>query len=29
MGPKGEPIATLPIDQKPEDVASELAKWVR
>jgi protein SCO1/2 len=29
MGPRGEPIATLPIDQKPEDVASELAKWVR
>jgi protein SCO1/2 len=29
MGRKGEPIATLPVDQSPEAVAAELAKWVR
>jgi len=28
MGRKGEPIATLPVDQSPEAVAAELAKWV-
>ena len=28
MGPNGEPIAMLPVDQKPADVAAELAKWV-
>jgi protein SCO1/2 len=29
MGRKGEPIATLPVDQSSEAVAAELAKWVR
>ena len=29
MGRKGEPIATLPVDQSAEAVAAELAKWVR
>jgi len=28
MGRQGEPIATLPVDQAPEAVAAELAKWV-
>jgi protein SCO1 len=28
MGRKGEPIATLPVDDSPEAVAAELAKWV-
>jgi protein SCO1/2 len=28
MGRKGEPIAMLPVDQSPEAVAAELAKWV-
>ena len=28
MGRKGEPIATLPVDQSPEAVATELEKWV-
>ena len=28
MGRKGEPIATLPVDQSAEAVAAELAKWV-
>jgi protein SCO1/2 len=28
MGRKGEPISTLPVDQNPEAVAAELAKWV-
>ncbi|MEO6717795.1 MAG: SCO family protein [Novosphingobium sp.] len=29
MGRKGEPIAMLPVDQNPEAVATELAKWVK
>jgi protein SCO1/2 len=29
MGRKGEPIALLPIDQTPQAVAAELAKWVK
>ena len=29
MGRKGEPIAMLPIDTSPDDVAAELAKWVK
>lgn len=29
MGRKGEPIALLPTDKKPADVAAELAKWVK
>ncbi len=29
MGRKGEPIATLPVDQDADAVAAELAKWVR
>jgi len=29
MGPQGEPIAMLPVDQGPSAVAQELAKWVR
>ena len=29
MGPKGEPIAMLPIDKGADAVAAELAKWVR
>jgi protein SCO1/2 len=29
MGPKGEPIAMLPVDKTPQDVAAELAKWVK
>jgi protein SCO1/2 len=29
MDPKGKPIAILPIDQSPEKVAEELAKWVK
>ena len=28
MGRKGEPIATLPVDESAEAVAAELAKWV-
>jgi protein SCO1/2 len=28
MGRKGEPIATLPVDESPEAVAAELEKWV-
>jgi protein SCO1/2 len=28
FGPDGQPIATLPTDQGPDAVASELAKWV-
>ena len=28
MGRKGEPIATLPVDESPEAVAAELGKWV-
>jgi len=28
MGRKGEPIATLPVEQSAEAVAAELAKWV-
>ena len=28
MGRTGEPIATLPVDQSPEAVATELEKWV-
>lgn len=28
MGRKGEPIATLPVDQSAEAVSAELAKWV-
>src|SRR6478735_1069635 len=28
MGRKGEPIATLPVDQSPQAVAAELEKWV-
>jgi protein SCO1 len=28
MGRKGEPIATLPVDETPEAVAAELEKWV-
>jgi len=28
MGRKGEPIATLPVEQSGEAVAAELAKWV-
>ena len=29
MGPKGEPIALLPVDKGPADVASELSRWVK
>ena len=29
MGPQGEPIAIVPHDQGPEQVAAELDKWVR
>ena len=29
MGPKGEPIAMLPVDKKPADVSGDLAKWVK
>ncbi|RYY34879.1 MAG: SCO family protein [Sphingomonadales bacterium] len=29
FGPKGEPIALVPQDGTPEQVADELAKWVR
>ncbi len=29
MGRQGEPIAMLPVDQGPEAVAVELAKWVK
>lgn len=29
MGRKGEPIAMLPVDKEPKDVAAELAKWVK
>lgn len=29
MGRKGEPIAMLPVDRTPKDVAAELAKWVK
>ena len=29
MGPQGEPIAILPVDQGPDAVAAELAKWVK
>jgi protein SCO1/2 len=29
MGRKGEPIAMLPVDKAPQDVAAELAKWVK
>jgi len=29
MDPDGKPVAMLPIDQKPEAVAAELAKWVK
>jgi protein SCO1/2 len=29
MGRKGEPIAMLPVDKTPQDVAAELAKWVK
>lgn len=29
VGPDGEPIATIPVDQNAEAVAAELAKWVR
>ena len=28
MGRDGKPIAMLPVDQNPEAVAAELAKWV-
>ena len=28
-GPKGEPIALIPQDGTPEEIAAELAKWVR
>jgi protein SCO1/2 len=28
MGPEGEPIALLPVDQSAEGVAAELEKWV-
>jgi protein SCO1/2 len=29
MGRKGEAIAMLPVDKAPQDVAAELAKWVK
>jgi protein SCO1/2 len=29
MGPKGEPIAMLPVDKGPQAVAEELTRWVR
>jgi protein SCO1/2 len=29
MGPQGEPISMLPVDQDPPAVAAELAKWVK
>jgi len=29
MGRKGEAIAMLPVDKTPQDVAAELAKWVK
>jgi protein SCO1 len=29
MGPKGEPIAMLPVDRNADEVAAELTKWVR
>lgn len=29
MGRKGEPITMLPVDKSPQDVAAELAKWVK
>jgi len=29
MGPKGEPIAMLPVDKNPQAVADDLARWVR
>lgn len=29
FGRKGEPIAMLPVDKTPQDVAAELAKWVK
>jgi protein SCO1/2 len=29
MGRKGEPIVMLPVDKEPQDVAAELAKWVK
>ena len=29
MGRQGEPIAMLPIDKTPQDVAAELARWVK
>ena len=29
MGPKGEPIAMLPVDKNAQAVAEELARWVR
>lgn len=29
MNPDGKPIAMLPVDQGPDAVAAELAKWVR
>ncbi len=28
MGPQGEPLAMLPVDEGPESVGAELAKWV-
>jgi protein SCO1 len=28
FGPKGEPLATLPVDKGAEAVAAELDKWV-
>jgi protein SCO1/2 len=28
MGPEGEPISLLPIDQGAEAVAADLEKWV-
>ena len=27
MGPQGQPIALLPVDEGPEAVARELARW--
>ncbi len=28
-GPKGEPLAVIPQDQSPEDIAKEIGKWVK
>jgi protein SCO1/2 len=29
MDPQGKPLALIPVDKTPDEVATELARWVK